>query len=786
MENKNVKYKFIKQLEKRAKYKLIKRYDKPLSFHDIKKINDILYNQKNHYVEMFKEYLLYEDYNEFLKKFYDKNAIKFKLPKILQFYEKYSKIYANYTVIPESKYMYKNIKRKQKVIDQINNNYYKDKKYSDNEDGDGGDSSNEYYSNTIFNKNILNSIYNKSNNSKNTLFNLTNNTNTINESLNNFINIITNIEKEKEKKGIKKEKKDKIASNSKTLSKILLNKKNKEIKKVNNNKVNINSDNCKNYKKDNPKGNSNFKNNIHHNPKNIEINNNSNNIIIYNYNYNMNDNMNNINSLSNNTLLQNNNNNSENLNKPNINLIYDGNTNKNQKINKNNQIRSNIVKQKIISTLIKPTTDFKKIEKLSNIPNKNNFANYFYYLNNKNPKYKVYLRDHFSKKSKKFILSTNYLNSSKNLNSRFLSSPCLRNKNDKASSKPKSSKNSKYNLSGNFSNINLKKKRFIKSPKFNQYNNNDLLKYSKKISKTTKNKKINKIINIQREKNIKNKNLKRPESHRDIHITKILSSEISEKNFIVKKFNTNTNNDKKNKEQNKIINSDYYLKDKKIDYNGIGAPYIGNSFFSYSNLNSPTNSWKNDPIKWSFKDINLIKKNNYNISKERKNISVSKSKKSISNINKNNIDKAILILSERQNKSKKFKNFFKNTTEKELLNKINENKSNIIENNMNNKIIIRDNSFNKIAISQATNNTPIKNKFNNIIKKKSKEKNNTIKNYKINKNNNTLFNKIKQPQKAIIKTGNNINNFNKVINEKNNKIFILYERNKNKKNFSKK
>ena len=213
MENKNVKYKFIKLLEKRAKYKLIKRYDKPLSFHDIKKINDILYNQKNHYVEMFKEYLLYEDYNEFLKKFYDKNAIKFKLPKILQFYEKYSKIYANYTVIPESKYMYKNIKRKQKVIDQINNNYYKDKKYSDNEDGDGGDSSNEYYSNTIFNKNILNSIYNKSNNSKNTLFNLTNNTNTINESLNNFINIITNIEKEKEKKGIKKEKKDKIASN---------------------------------------------------------------------------------------------------------------------------------------------------------------------------------------------------------------------------------------------------------------------------------------------------------------------------------------------------------------------------------------------------------------------------------------------------------------------------------------------------------------------------------------------------------------------------------------------
>ena len=783
MENKNDKYKFITQLEKRAKYKLIKRYDKPLSFHDVKMINDILYNQKTRYVEMFKEYLLYEDYNEFLKKFYDKNIIKFKLPKILQFYEKFSKIYANYTVIPESKYMYKNIKRKQKVLDQINNNYYKDKKYSEDEEDEN--SSNEYYSNTIFNKDILNSIYNKSNYSKNTLFNITNSTNTIND----FINKITDLEKEKEKE-IKKKKIDKKTNNSKTLSNILLNKNNKKIKQDNNNKKgNLNSDNFNNFKKGNMKCNSNFNNNIQNNPNNIEINNNSNNIIIYNYNYNMNENMNNLNSLSNNTVLQNTNNNSGNLNKANINFIYDKNNYKNQKINKNNHIRSNIVKQKIISTLIRPTNDFKKIDRISNIPNKNSFSNYFYYFNNKSPKHKVYLRDNFSKKRENFILSTNYLNSSKSLNSRFLSSPCLRNNNRNFSSKPKSSKNSKYNynLSGNFSNINLKKKKYIKTPKFDQYSsNNDLLKYSKKISKTTKNKKTNKMQNIQKDKNIKNKNPKRPESHRDYHNSKILSSDISEKKFAIKKFNTKTNNNKKNKEEKNIINSDFYLKDKRIDYNGLASPYTGNSFFSYSHLNSPTNSWKNEPIKWSFKDINIIKKDKYNNSKDRKNISVSKSKKSTTNINKNKIDKAFLILSEKQNKNKIFKNFFKNKTEKELLNKMNETKSYIIENNMNNKIIIKDNSFNKIAISQATNDTPTKIKFNNIIKKKCKEKNNTIKNYKINNNNYTLFNKIKQPQKVIIKTGNIKNNFNKAINEHNNKIYFLSERNKNKNIFSKK
>ena len=97
----NNKYIFFEKLEKRARYKLIKRYDKPLFYHDIKMINDILYNEKTHYVEMFKEYLIYEDYNEFLKQYYSDTLLRKKLEKILSFYEKYSKIFPNYTAIRE-------------------------------------------------------------------------------------------------------------------------------------------------------------------------------------------------------------------------------------------------------------------------------------------------------------------------------------------------------------------------------------------------------------------------------------------------------------------------------------------------------------------------------------------------------------------------------------------------------------------------------------------------------------------------------------------------------------
>lgn len=35
-----------------------------------------------------------------------------------EFYEKYAKVFPNYVVLPENKYMFKNIERKQRVYDE--------------------------------------------------------------------------------------------------------------------------------------------------------------------------------------------------------------------------------------------------------------------------------------------------------------------------------------------------------------------------------------------------------------------------------------------------------------------------------------------------------------------------------------------------------------------------------------------------------------------------------------------------------------------------------------------
>ena len=139
------------KIEERVRKKLIKRYDHPLSYYNIKLIDDILYNERTRFVEAFKEILLYDDPNEFLKNYYNKIDIIRKLPKILTFYEKYSKIYANYTVISGRKYMYKNIKRKQKLIDQMQEKYNNDSHEEDN-------AQKEILTSKIFTTNAMDSI----------------------------------------------------------------------------------------------------------------------------------------------------------------------------------------------------------------------------------------------------------------------------------------------------------------------------------------------------------------------------------------------------------------------------------------------------------------------------------------------------------------------------------------------------------------------------------------------------------------------------------------------------
>lgn len=90
-------------------------------------INDIIYNEKAHIVAVFKDYLIYDDTSEFLKRFYKVQESKSRLMKIFEFYDSYSKIFPNYTVMTEAKYIYKNIQKKQKMIDHLHRKYSKGK-----------------------------------------------------------------------------------------------------------------------------------------------------------------------------------------------------------------------------------------------------------------------------------------------------------------------------------------------------------------------------------------------------------------------------------------------------------------------------------------------------------------------------------------------------------------------------------------------------------------------------------------------------------------------------------
>ncbi|CDW89090.1 UNKNOWN [Stylonychia lemnae] len=96
---------------------LSKKYMTSREYYDAKIVNDIIYNEPTRLVSIFKDYLIYDDVSEFLKRSYTFAEAKVRLPKIYEFYEKYSKVFPNYVILPENKYMFKNIERKQRLID---------------------------------------------------------------------------------------------------------------------------------------------------------------------------------------------------------------------------------------------------------------------------------------------------------------------------------------------------------------------------------------------------------------------------------------------------------------------------------------------------------------------------------------------------------------------------------------------------------------------------------------------------------------------------------------------
>ena len=100
--------------------KLFKKYSSGDYSFGMISINNLVFNDTCLVVARFKDFLIYDDNTDFLRRFYNSKESNQRLNKILNFYEKYSKIFPNYLVLKENKYLYRNIRKKQKMIDAIN------------------------------------------------------------------------------------------------------------------------------------------------------------------------------------------------------------------------------------------------------------------------------------------------------------------------------------------------------------------------------------------------------------------------------------------------------------------------------------------------------------------------------------------------------------------------------------------------------------------------------------------------------------------------------------------
>ena len=115
---------------------LYKKYFRSVDVNNIFLINKIIFNESCHLVAEFKEFLIYEDNTEFLKYYYLLNQSFKKLKRFLNYYEKYSIYYPNYIILHESKYLYRNIIKKQRIIENYQNKKKEIKNYTkNNEEG---------------------------------------------------------------------------------------------------------------------------------------------------------------------------------------------------------------------------------------------------------------------------------------------------------------------------------------------------------------------------------------------------------------------------------------------------------------------------------------------------------------------------------------------------------------------------------------------------------------------------------------------------------------------------
>ena len=107
----------LKEIEKKVHDYFMYLYYQGKDFYNIKVISDIINNSDTHLVAEFKDYLIMGDESEFLQRKYNMKECKKYLPILFDYYKSCSIIFPNYVLLHENKYIFKNIRKKQKVID---------------------------------------------------------------------------------------------------------------------------------------------------------------------------------------------------------------------------------------------------------------------------------------------------------------------------------------------------------------------------------------------------------------------------------------------------------------------------------------------------------------------------------------------------------------------------------------------------------------------------------------------------------------------------------------------
>ena len=118
-QNTNTKINIILKAEKKMIFNL-RKYSVNENMYNKKIINDIIYDENKHIVSEFKNYLLWDENSDFLKRFYYLHESINRLPKINYYYETYTLFPPVYFCLDDLvKIMIKNVKKKKKYLEMI-------------------------------------------------------------------------------------------------------------------------------------------------------------------------------------------------------------------------------------------------------------------------------------------------------------------------------------------------------------------------------------------------------------------------------------------------------------------------------------------------------------------------------------------------------------------------------------------------------------------------------------------------------------------------------------------